>query len=61
MKLFILLFPVFNWFKEEPDELEVISKNNLELAKKLEGMPPMSAQEIKKYVQSKQQILNQNK
>ena len=47
MKLFSLLFPVFNWFKEEPDELEVISKNNFELAKELEGMPPMSAQEIK--------------
>ena len=61
MKLFSLLFPVFNWFKEEPDELEVISKNNFELAKELEGMPPMSGQEIKKYVQLKEQILNQNK
>ena len=61
MKLFSLLFPVFNWVKEEPDELEVISQNNFKLAKELEGMPPMSAQEIKKYVQSKEQILNQNK
>jgi len=61
MKIYSLFFPVFNWFKEEPDELEVISKNNFELAKELEGMPPMSAQEIKKYVESKQQILNQNK
>ena len=61
MELFSLLFPVFNWFEEEPDELEVISKNNFELAKELEGMSPMSAQEIKKYVQLKEQILNQNK
>jgi hypothetical protein len=61
MKLFSLLFPVFNYLKEEPNELEVISKNNFELVKELEGMPPMSAQEIKKYVESKEQILNQNK
>ena len=60
MKLFSLLFPVFNYLKEEPNELEVISKNNFELVKELEGMPPMSAQEIKKYVQLKEQILNQN-
>ena len=50
MKLFSLLFPVFNYLREEPDELEVISQNNLELAKELEGMPPMTAQEIKEYV-----------
>ena len=57
MKLFSLLFPVFNFFEEEPNELEVIAQNNYELAKELEekNMPPMSAQEIKKYV------LNQNK
>ena len=61
MKLFSLLFPVFNYLKEEPNELEVISKNNFELVKELEGMPPMSAQEIKKYVESKEHILNQNK
>ena len=61
MKLFSLLFPVLNYLKEEPNELEVISKNNFELVKELEGMPPMSAQEIKKYVQLKEQILNQNK
>ena len=61
MKLLSLLFPVLNFLKEEPNELEVISKNNFELAKELEGMPPMSAQEIKKYVQLKEQILNQNK
>ena len=60
MKLLNLLFPVLNYLKEEPNELEVISKNNFELAKELEGMPPMSAQEIKKYVQLKEQILNQN-
>jgi len=61
MKIFSLLFPLLNYFKEEPNELEVISKNNFQLAKELEGMPPMSAQEIKKYVQLKEQILNQNK
>ena len=61
MKLLSLLFPVFNWFKEEPNELEVIAQNNLELAKELEGMPPMSAQEIKKYVQLKEQINLQTK
>lgn len=62
-KLFDLLFPIFNWLKEDPNEEEVISQNNFELAKELEehNMPPMSAQEIKKYVQSKEQILNQNK
>lgn len=55
MKLLSLLFPVFNWFKEEPTELEVIAQNNLELAKELEekNMPPMSAQEIKEYVNKK--------
>ena len=61
MKLLSLLFPVLNFLKEEPNELEVISKNNFQLAKELEGMPPMSAQEIKKYIQLKEQILNQNK
>ena len=61
MKLFSLLFPVLNFLKYEPNELEVISKNNFELVKELEGMPPMSAQEIKKYVQLKEQIINQNK
>ena len=61
MKLLNLLFPVLNYLKEEPNELEVISKNNFELAKELEGMSPMSGQEIKKYVQLKEQILNQNK
>ena len=55
MKILSLLFPVLNYLKEELNELEVISKNNFELAKELEGMPPMSAQEIKEYV------LNQNK
>lgn len=57
MKLFNLLFPVFNWFKEEPNELEVIAQNNFELARELEekNAPPMSAQEIKEYVK------NQNK
>ena len=55
MKLLSLLFPVFNWFKEEPTELEVIAQNNLELAKELEekNMPPMSAQEVKEYVNKK--------
>jgi hypothetical protein len=63
MKLFSLLFPVFNYLKEEPNKLEVISKNNFELAKELEdkGLSPMTAQEIKKYVESKEQILNQTK
>ena len=59
MKLLSLLFPALNYLKEEPNELEVISKNNFELAKELEGMPPMSAQEIKKYVQLKEQLNNQ--
>jgi hypothetical protein len=59
MKLFSLLFPVLNYLKEEPNELEVIYKNNFELAKELEdnGLAPMTAQEIKKYVQLKEQIL----
>ena len=61
MKIFSLLFPLLNYFKEEPNELEVISKNNFQLAKELEGMPPMSAQEIKKYVQLKEQINLQTK
>jgi hypothetical protein len=55
MKLFSLLFPVLDYLKEEPNELEVISKNNFELAKELEynGLAPMTAQEIKEYVESK--------
>ncbi len=55
MKLFSLLFPVLNYLKEEPNELEIISKNNFELAKELEdnGLAPMTAQEIKEYVESK--------
>ena len=53
MKLFSLLFPIFNWFEEEPNELEVIAQNNYELAQELENMPPMSAQEIKEYVNKK--------
>lgn len=50
-----LLFPILDSIKEvlnNNTELDIIAQNNYELAKELEekNMPPMTAQEIKKYV-----------
>ena len=56
MRVFDLLFPIVKTFQEVftiTHETEVISQNNYELAKELEGKPPMSAQEIKEYVKNK--------
>jgi hypothetical protein len=51
MKLFDLLFPIVKTFEEiERTDLDEISENNYLLSKELEGKPPMSAQEIKEYV-----------
>jgi hypothetical protein len=56
MTLFDLLFPIVKTFEEiERTDLDEISENNYLLSKELEGKPPMSAQEIKEYVN------NQNK
>ena len=56
MKIVDLFFPIFKSFTEVftiTHETEIISHNNYELAKELEGKPPMSAQEIKEYVKNK--------
>lgn len=50
-----LLFPILKSFESLFGYRNDIIENNFELSKELEGMPPMSGQEIKKYV------LNQNK
>jgi hypothetical protein len=56
MKLFDLLFPIVKTFEEiERTEMDDLIANNYWLSKELEGKPPMSAQEIKEYVN------NQNK
>ena len=49
MDIIKILFPVLFCFKEELDELEIISNNNFNLAKELEDKPPMSAKQIKEY------------
>ena len=57
-----ILFPILKILEDlQWNSCDIIVQNNYQLAKELEGMPPMSAQEIKKYVQLKEQILNQNK
>ena len=56
MDIINTLFPIVKTFQEVfsiTHETEVISQNNYELAKELEGKPPMSAQEIKEYVKNK--------
>ena len=56
MDLIDILFPIIKTFEEVfsiTHETEVISQNNYDLAKELEGKPPMSAQEIKEYVKNK--------
>ena len=56
MEILNLLFPIIKTFEEVfniTHETEVISRNNYELSKELEGKPPMSAQEIKEYVKNK--------
>ena len=56
MDLINILFPIVKTFEEVftiTHETEVISQNNYELAKELEGKPPMSAQEIKEYIKNK--------
>ena len=56
MELIDILFPIVKTFEDVftiTHETEVISQNNYELAKELEGKPPMSAQEIKEYIKNK--------
>ena len=54
MIMFNLLFPIINAFQNiQKTEMDDIIENNYLLAKELEGKPPMSAQEIKKYVNNK--------
>lgn len=56
MDIINTLFPIVKTFEEVFNighETDVISQNNYELAKELEGKPPMSAQEIKEYVKNK--------
>jgi hypothetical protein len=46
-----IFFPILKVLEElEWNDCDRIVANNLELAKELEGMPPMTAQEIKQYV-----------
>ena len=57
MDIINLLFPIIKTFEEVfniTHETDVISRNNYELAKELEGKSPMSAQEIKEYVKNKE-------
>ena len=57
MDIINTLSPIIKTFEEVfsiTHETEVISQNNYELAKELEGKPPMSAQEIKEYVKNKE-------
>lgn len=49
MDIVKLLFPILAAFEEDPTELEIISMNNANLAKELEGKPPMTAKQIKQY------------
>jgi hypothetical protein len=56
MKIFDLLFPIVKAFENiERTEMDDLIANNYWLAKELEGKPQMSAQEIKQYVNNKNQ------
>ena len=51
-----ILFPILKILEDlQWNSCDIISQNNYQLAKELEGMPPMNGQEIKEYVK------NQNK
>ena len=53
MTLIKLLFPIYESFELLFLYNNDIVENNWELAKELEGKPPMSAQDVKNYVKSK--------
>jgi hypothetical protein len=54
MNIINLLFPIIKIFEDlDTNELDIIAQNNFELAKELEGKPPMTAQQIKEYVKNK--------
>jgi hypothetical protein len=53
MNIFKLIFPIYESFELLFCYDDDIVKNNWELAKELEGKPPMSAQDVKNYVKSK--------
>lgn len=51
-----IFFPILDTIKEvfnTETELDIIIQNNWELVKELEGMRPMSAQDIKQYLEHK--------
>ena len=51
-----IFFPILKILEDlQWNSCDIISQNNYELSKELEGMPPMNGQEIKEYVK------NQNK
>jgi hypothetical protein len=53
MNIFKLIFPIYESFELLFCYDDDIVKNNWELAKELEGKPPMSAQDVKNYVKFK--------
>jgi hypothetical protein len=59
MNWFNILFPVLKDLEDlivegQTTSLDTIVSNNIELAKELEGKPPMNAQQIKEYVNNKE-------
>ena len=46
-----IFFPILKILEDlQWNSCDIISQNNYQLSKELEGMPPMSGQEIKEYV-----------
>lgn len=49
-----ILFPIIQVIEDlQWNSLDIISHNNHMLADELKDMPPMTAQEIKKYIESR--------
>ena len=66
MNWFNILFPMLKDLEDlivegQTTSLDIIVSNNIELAKELEGKPPMNAQQIKEYANNRKHTKNRRK